>query len=92
MINNPSFVATLPYKSTAVALLFSVIFGPVGLLYASFWGGVSMILIGIVVVSSKYFFPILLLWLICCIWSVGAIEAYNQRVLKAHLQKQVDHA
>lgn len=29
----------LPYKSVAAALLFSVILGPVGLLYASFWGG-----------------------------------------------------
>lgn len=87
MINNP----LLPYKSTAVALLFSVIFGPVGLLYASFWGGFIMILIGIVVISNHYFFPMLLCWLICCIWSVGAVEAYNKRVFNIQLGKQNNH-
>jgi len=72
----------LPFKSVGVALLFSAILGPVGLLYASFWGGFSMILVGIVVISSKFFFPILLLWLICCIWAVGAVEAYNRNLLQ----------
>lgn len=71
---------TLPYKSVAIALLFSVLLGPVGLLYASFWGGVGMILIGIVVVSSRLLFPILLVWIICCILSVKAVESYNKKL------------
>lgn len=71
-----------PYKSVAAALLFSVILGPVGLLYASFWGGFAMIVVAIVVVNSKLFFPTLMLWIICCIWSVGAVESYNRKILK----------
>lgn len=67
-----------PYKSVAAALLFSVVLGPIGLLYASFWGGFFMIFVGIAVISSKFLFPILLLWIICCIWSVGAVERYNK--------------
>jgi hypothetical protein len=67
-------------KSVAIALLFTVILGPVGLLYASFWGGVIMIPVAIVVLSNHFVFPILLVWLVCCIWSVGAVEAYNQKV------------
>lgn len=74
----------LPYKSLAGALLFSVILGPVGLLYASFWGGLTMIAIGIVVISSKFIFPIILLWIICCIWSVGAVESYNRKVFTCY--------
>ncbi|HVE44309.1 MAG TPA: hypothetical protein VNC84_04140 [Gammaproteobacteria bacterium] len=70
----------LPYKSVAAALLFSVILGPVGLLYASFWGGVSLIMLGIIVVSNKFIFPIILLWITCCIWSVGAVESYNKKI------------
>lgn len=90
MMNRPvSPDNRLPYKSVAVALLFSVIFGPVGLLYASFWGGFTMIFIGMVVISSKLFFPIVLLWLICCIWSVGAVEAYNKRTLEASPRETV---
>ena len=71
----------LPYKNTATALLFSVILGPIGLLYASFWGGVVMIPLGIVVVCSRFFFPIILIWLISCIWSVRAVEQYNKKML-----------
>lgn len=75
------------YKSVAVALLFSVLLGPVGLLYASFWGGFAMIAIGLVVFSSKLIFPMVLLWIISCIWSVGAVEANNKKILQASLQK-----
>lgn len=71
-----------PYKSVAVALLFSVVLGPVGLLYASFLGGIIMICLGIVVFSSKLFFPILLVWIISCIWSVGATEFYNKTLFQ----------
>jgi hypothetical protein len=71
----------LPFKNTAIGLLFCVFLGPIGLLYASFRGGVAMIIIGIVVISSKLPFPIILLWIVCCIWSVKAIESYNRKLL-----------
>jgi hypothetical protein len=75
-------------KSVAVALLFSVILGPVGLLYASFWGGVAMIVLGVVVVSSKLLFPIILLWIICCVWSVRAVELYNRKLQAVLCKKE----
>ncbi len=75
----------LPYKSIAVALLFSVILGPVGVLYASFWGGVCLVIVGIVVVSCQLFFPIILLWLLSCICSVRAAEQYNKKILQQTL-------
>ncbi|VVC76276.1 hypothetical protein AQUSIP_15850 [Aquicella siphonis] len=75
----------LPYKSVAAALLFSVILGPVGLLYASFWGGLFMILISLFVVSNKFFFITLLIWLACCIWSVGTVDAYNRKIMNKYL-------
>jgi hypothetical protein len=70
----------LPYKSVAGALLFSVILGPVGLLYASFWGGVLLIVLSVFVLINKFFFVGLLIWLSCCIWSVGAVESYNKKI------------
>ncbi len=76
----PSHFIPLPQKSVAIALLFSVILGPVGLLYASFWGGLSMIVVAIIVISGRFLFLTMVLWLICCIWSVGAVEAYNKRL------------
>lgn len=81
----PIMKQSYPYKSVAVSLLFTVILGPVGLLYASFWGGLLMILIGLVVVSSLFPFPIILLWIGCCIWGVRAVEHYNRRLLNLTL-------
>lgn len=78
--------SVMPYKSVAAALLFSVILGPVGLLYASFWGGFIMIILTIMIMSNKLLFVTFLLWLICCIWSVGAVESYNRKISKTLLQ------
>lgn len=71
------------YKSVGIALLFSALLGPVGLLYSSFWGGVLMILVGIVVFSNKFIFPMILFWLICCVWSVGAVERHNKKITRS---------
>lgn len=79
---------TLPYKSVAAALLFTVILGPVGLLYASFWGGVMMIVAAVIVLSAKFIFPTLLLWIASCIWGVGAVELYNKRIHQALNEKR----
>lgn len=77
-----------PYKSVAGALLFTVVLGPVGLLYSSFWGGVIMILLAIVVFSSKFFFPSLLVWVACSVWGVGAVEKCNKKIMKAAYEKR----
>lgn len=73
----------LPLKSVAGALLFSVILGPVGLLYASARGGILMIILGFITVSFRYPVPIILVWLISCIWSVLAVNRYNQKWMNA---------
>jgi len=70
----------LPFKSPAGALLFSILFGPVGLLYATSLGGTLMIILGFIVVSGKLFIPILLVWLLSCIWSVTAVGKYNRKI------------
>jgi hypothetical protein len=78
----------LPYKSVAGALLLCAVLGPVGLLYASFWGGFVMIFLGLVVVCSKLLFPIILFWVICCIWGVRAVEVYNRKINHAFMQSR----
>lgn len=78
----------LPYKSVAVALLFCVALGPIGLLYASFWGGTIMLLLSIVVISmGKFLFVTLLLWLACCVWGVRAVESYNKKLMTIYAKK-----
>lgn len=74
---------TLPFKSVAGALVFSLLLGPLGLLYASFWGGIIMLPIGFLVISNKFPYPIAIYWFLCCVWSVGAVNAYNKKIIKS---------
>ncbi len=76
----------LPYKNTTAALLFSIFFGPLGLLYSSIRGGVVMIVVAFIVLSSHYPVPIILMWVGCSIWSVTAINRYNLQLMKARLE------
>jgi hypothetical protein len=70
----------LPYKSVAGALLFSVILGPIGLLYASVMGGIVMISLSIFVVANQFWFVAFLCWALSCIWSVAAVESHNKKI------------
>lgn len=80
---NESNPAThLPFKNLAAALLFSVFLGPIGLLYASTLGGIVMLVLGVIMVNGKLLLPIILVWLVSCVWSVIAVNRYNKRVMK----------
>ncbi len=76
----------LPYKNLALALLFSVFLGPIGLLYATARGGIIMFVVAFVVISSRFPVPIILMWVSCCIWSVLATNRYNYKILKARMR------
>lgn len=90
MPNHPETAVNLPYsKSVALALLFAVLLGPIGLLYASFWGGFTMIVIGIVVLSNKSVVACLLVWVASCIWAVGAVEKANRKNLHSLLYRSL---
>src|SRR5579871_2010593 len=74
-------LSPLLLKNVPIGLLLTVFLGPIGLLYASFYGGIIMIMIGIVLLSHPYFFPVILWWLACCIWCVHAIDKHNKKQL-----------
>lgn len=73
---------SLPLKSVGVALLYTVILGPLGLLYASIRGSLVMLLAALVVISGHYWFLTLLVWIISCVWGVAAVESFNRNVVK----------
>lgn len=91
MISTPP-VSSLPYKSVAVALLFCITLGPIGLLYGSFWGGVALIFIGLYIIHTQIFFPLVVLWIVSCIWSVRAVEIYNRKIFKRYISHPVSDA
>ena len=68
----------VPFKSSAIALLMAAILGPVGLLYASVWGGVVMFMLLFFAYANAFHFIAFLLWFSCCVWAAVATERYNQ--------------
>lgn len=76
----------VPYKSVAAALVLTVLFGPLGLFYSSFLGGVVMSIFGLVGVgtmaSMRSPFPMATVWLFSLIWSMAAVRLYNRKMLK----------
>jgi len=67
-------------KSMLASILLSLIFGPIGLFYASVTGGIVMLLISIVVAIFTLGFGLLITFPICIIWAVVATNTYNQNI------------
>lgn len=72
----------LPFKSVAGALLFCIFLGPVGLLYASVWGGVLFIVFSFLVLRFKLIPLFIFVWLLSCILGVIAANRYNNKLLR----------
>lgn len=66
-------------KSVAVALLFTVLLGPLGLLYASLRGGIILMILGIAFACMHFYFLTFMIWLSACVWAVAAVESRLKR-------------
>ena len=84
MQQNMSF--SLPFKSAALALVFGLFLGPIGLLYSSLAGGVILILMSLFVLRAKLYAIMVLVWLVSCILNVAAANRYNQNLLRIMLK------
>lgn len=79
--NNVPYIIK-PYKSSAVSILLTLFLGPIGLLYASFFGSIIMLIL----VLISIFIPkggallLSLSWLICFYWGVFSVNRYNKRI------------
>ncbi len=67
-------------KSMVASILLSLIFGPLGLFYASVTGGIVMLLISIVVAIFTLGVGLLITFPICIIWAAVATNTHNQKM------------
>lgn len=103
------FILVKSYKSAGIAILLTILFGPIGLFYASVTAGLTMtvfvpiLLLSIVllayhtdVVLLDYslivvFFVGIFYWLICLIYAVTAVQAYNRKIEEEYERLQKIH-
>ena len=77
----PVMVVT-PTKSVGAAVLLAILFGPLGMLYATVLGGIIMLIVSAAVALPTLGFGLLVTQPICVIWAAIATNGYNKRVLR----------
>ena len=70
-------------KSVGLAILLALLFGPLGLLYASVMGGVVMFFVSLLIALVTFGFGILLTWPICVLWAAIAANSHNSALVSA---------
>lgn len=87
-------MVSVPYKSVAAALVLGVLFGPVGVFYSSFLGGIVMSIFGLVSIgtmaSMRSPLPMATVWLFGIIWSMASVRFYNRKMLKIAIRGSLD--
>lgn len=86
--NNTTVNVTIagPRKSMAAAVILTIFFGPLGLLYASITGGLVMLGAYVLAIVVTFFtlglgavlFPIL--WILCIVWAILGVQGKDQQV------------
>ena len=80
----PQRVVVLPTKSVGVAIILTVLLGPLGMLYSTIWGGIMMFVISALVGLVTFGLGLMITWPICIIWAALAAGSHNRRLLEGH--------
>lgn len=68
-------------KSVGIALLLTFIFGPIGMLYSTVWGGLIMLLINLPIAILTLGLGLIFTWPIQLIWAALAVRSYNKKLM-----------
>ncbi len=85
----PQRVIVTSTKSMGVAILLTILIGPLGLFYSTIFGGIIMsiifLIISLIVGFLTLGFALIIIWpiiwIICIIWAALATSSYNKRLL-----------
>ncbi|SFJ49186.1 hypothetical protein [Thermoflavimicrobium dichotomicum] len=76
-------IVVVNQKSVGLALILTIIFGGLGLLYATVLGGIIMICVELFVLLFTFFlapFLVPIVHIVCCIWAVIAVQRHNKKL------------
>jgi len=61
-------------------MVLAILFGPLGLLYATVGGGLIMFIASVIAGAANFLLGLLITWLLCIVLAYLAATAYNSRV------------
>ncbi len=70
-------------KSMLLALLLTLFFGPLGMLYATIGGGLIMIVVNFIVGFLTFGIGLFFTWPIMLVWTILAIRRHNRKAYMA---------
>lgn len=73
-------VLAISPKSVGIAILLTVLLGPLGMLYSTVGGAVIMLIISVLLGIFTFGLSLFITWPICIIWSAIAADFYNRRL------------
>ena len=79
---NVQIIVTRSTKSVGIGLLLTFIFGPIGMLYGTIWGGFIMMVVNLVIGIPTFGLGFLFTWPIQLIWVALSIRSYNKKLMK----------
>lgn len=82
----PKIVVVTSPKSVGIAILLTILFGPLGMLYSTIGGAIIMAVISVVVGLPTFGIGLIFTWPICVIWAVVATKSYNKKLLAGQSQ------
>ena len=82
----PETVVVTPTKSMGISIILTILFGPLGMLYSTIWGGVIMFVISAIVGFLTVGLGLIITWPICVIWAAVATSSYNKKLLEGKRQ------
>lgn len=82
----PERVVVTPTKSMGISIILTILFGPLGMLYSTIWGGVIMFVISAIVGFLTLGLGLIIIWPTCVIWAAVATSSYNKKLLEGKRQ------
>lgn len=81
-------VVAVPTKSAGVAILLTVLFGPLGMFYSTVSGALVMIAVTLVAAFFTLGIGLIFTWPVCIIWAAMAASSYNKGIVNQKMKKQ----
>lgn len=80
-MNETKPTVILATKSPGIAILLTILFGPIGMFYSTIGGAIVMLLVSLVVGIVTFGLGVLITWPICILWAALAASSYNKRII-----------
>jgi hypothetical protein len=82
MANQPGQVTVVTQtKNMGVAIILTVLFGPLGMFYSTIVGAVVMFILSAIVGLLTVGLGLIVMWPICVIWAAIATSNYNKKLM-----------